>query len=69
MKAFSKRKLIIGLNDFDDINKAEEYIRSYHISLQEKLEIIDENTKLKELRHATADYSPKYQIKNVFKFP
>ena len=69
MKAFNKRKLIRSLNDFDDLNKAEEHIRSYHISLHEKLQVLAESSKLKDLRNnLTTDYSPKNQIKRRFRF-
>lgn len=65
MRLFTKRKLIKDLDGFNNIHEAEEHIRSYHINLREKLEIISENKKLKELRNTTVDYSPKYQIKQV----
>ncbi len=67
MKAFNKRKLNRNLNDFNDLHEAEEHIRSYHISLQEKLQVLAESSKLKDLRNnTTTDYSPKNQIKRRF---
>ncbi len=69
MNAFNKRKLIRDLNKFDNLNEAEEHIRSYHISLQEKLQILAESSKLEDLRNnLTTDYSPKNQIKRRFSF-
>lgn len=64
MKCFSRKKLIKGLKKYTDINEAEEYVRSYPISLIDKIQILNENEKLNELRESKANYSP-FQIKKV----
>lgn len=65
MKIFTQKRLIKDLFDFEDINLAEEHIRAFPISIKEKLLILETNQKLKELREANTDNSPKYEIKKV----
>lgn len=64
MKSFSRKKLIKGLKKYTDINEAEEYVRSYPIALSDKIQILNENEKLNELRESKTNYSP-FQIKKV----
>ncbi len=64
MKCFSRKKLVKALAKQTDINEAEELVRSYPIALSEKMQVLNENEKLKALRESKANYSP-FQITKV----
>ena len=66
-KNFNINLLLKSLDEFDDIYKAEEHIRSYPISLKEKAEVLSSNELLNELRFNKRDYSPKFQLNKVVK--
>jgi hypothetical protein len=59
-------KQIRKLEKFDDIYKAEEFIRSLPLSLSEKRKILNTNDRLKKLKENEEHYSTSYHLRKPF---
>ena len=63
---FSLEKLEIEIEELKTIEEAEEFVRSYPLSLKEKIKILNENETINKLRDDYKYSSHKKKFKKVF---